>query len=209
MPKKPALDEQLAGIRLSGTLPRLLLHCCCAPCASYVLEYLSPFFVITARYFNPNIQPQGEYDKRASELQRLLELSRYPNKVDMIVGEYDTERFDTLTAPFWDEPEGGGRCAVCYDYRLEETAKYAKANDFDYFTTTLSVSPHKNAQLLNEIGNRLAGEYGVKFLSSDFKKHDGYKRSIELSKQYGLYRQSYCGCAQSASGKIYVSNKHT
>ena len=204
-----ALDEQLLGIKLSGTTPRLLLHCCCAPCASYVLEYLSPFFDITALYYNPNIQPREEYDKRASELWKLLELSRYQNKVDMIVGEYDTGSYDALTAPFLDEPEGGGRCAVCYDYRLEETAKYAKANGYDYFTTTLSVSPYKNASRLNEIGNRLAGEYEVSFLSSDFKKHDGYKRSIELSKLYGLYRQSYCGCVRSASGRVYVRNSNS
>ena len=175
-------------------IPRLLLHCCCAPCASYVLEFLSPLFDITVIFYNPNIRPGEEYQKRKSELHRLLSLVVYPNRVDMIDCGYCTEDFEDAARLFWKEPEGGRRCRACFRLRLEETAKRAKSGEFDYFTTTLSVSPHKDAALLNEIGSELAIEYGVEYLYSNFKKRDGYKRSIELSKQYGLYRQSYCGC---------------
>ena len=178
----------------TGKIPRLLLHCCCAPCASYVLEYLSPSFDITILFFNPNIRPAEEYLKRKMELQRLLLLAVYPNCVDMLSCDYDTGTFEAAAEPFWEEPEGGSRCRMCFELRLGETAKRAKNGGYDCFTTTLSVSPHKNAALLNEIGDRLAGEYGVEYVYSNFKKRDGYKRSVELSKQYGLYRQSYCGC---------------
>jgi len=172
----------------------LLLHCCCAPCAGYVLEYLSPDFEITVLYYNPNIQPREEYDKRAAELERLLTLVSLPNRVDLVFGNYDSDVFEAFSAPLTEEPEGGHRCRMCFEMRLREAAKRAKDGGFDCFTTTLSVSPHKDAAILNEIGGGLEGEYGIRYLHSDFKKRDGYKRSIELSKQYGLYRQSYCGC---------------
>jgi len=171
--------------------PKLLLHCCCAPCASYVLEYLSQSFDVTAFFYNPNIYPRAEYDKRLSEMSKLLAMTGYP---DMLIGEYDIAAFAAVAKPFVDEPEGGRRCAECFKLRLSKTARRAQTSGFDLFTTALSVSPHKNAALLNEIGAALAVEYGVKYLHSDFKKNDGYKHSIVLSKQYGLYRQSYCGC---------------
>ena len=190
-------DAMLAETASFDKVPRILLHCCCAPCTSYVLEYLSSYFKITLFYYNPNIQPCEEYDRRASELQRLLELVSLPNKVDIIFGDYDDASFEAATVLYRDEPEGSRRCRACFELRLAETANQAKEGGFDYFTTTLSVSPHKDAVVLNEIGSRLAGEYGIKYLQSDFKKRDGYKRSIELSKQYGLYRQSYCGCERS------------
>ena len=143
---------------------------------------------------NPNIQPRGEYDKRAAELNKLIRSVHYPNAVEAVVCDYDNETFITATAPFRDEPEGGRRCRSCFELRLRETAKYASGSGCDYFATTLTVSPHKDADLINEIGAGLAPEFGVSYLISDFKKHDGFKRSIELSKQYGLYRQQYCGC---------------
>ena len=188
------LEKKLDEIASSGETPRLLLHCCCAPCASYVLEYLSPFFMITALFFNPNISPFEEHDKRAAELEKLLDLAEYPNRVDLIVVDYDPFSFREAAMPFWDEPEGGQRCRACYEIRLRETARFAEVLGLDYFATTLSVSPHKDAALINELGGRLAMLYGGKYLFSDFKKNDGYKRSVELSKEHGLYRQSYCGC---------------
>ena len=188
------IDEKLAGIASSGQTPRLLLHCCCAPCASYVLEYLSPYFRITLLFYNPNIRPREEYDKRAMELQRLLSLAVYPNTIDAEFCEYDADVFDAVARPFLAEPEGGLRCRACFEMRLGKTAERARISGYDYFTTTLSVSPHKDVKLLDETGRRFADEYGVKYLQSDFKKRGGYKRSVDLSKQYGLYRQSYCGC---------------
>lgn len=195
-----SVPERAAG---SEVLPRLLLHCCCAPCASYVLEYLSPRYAISAFYFNPNIEPPEEYGKRERELRRLISAAEYPNPVTVLeYGEYakDNAAFKIATQALSAEPEGGQRCERCFSIRLEETAIRAKAGGFDCFTTTLSVSPHKNAALLNEIGERLGQKYGIGYLHSDFKKRDGYKRSIELSKQYGLYRQSYCGCMPSFRG---------
>ena len=193
-------DDVLAGVAASNRVPKLLLHCCCAPCASYVLEYLSPFFGITAFFYNPNIMPPEEYCKRAEEIQKLLSQAAYPNSVDAIVCEYDAGAFNAAAAPFLDEPEGGRRCRACFELRLKKTAARAKAEGYDYFATTLSVSPHKNAALLAEIVGRLATEYGIRCISSDFKKRDGYRRSVELSKKYGLYRQNYCGCKLVASG---------
>ena len=190
-----ALDERLAEIAGSGEAPRLLLHCCCAPCASYVLEYLSPFFLITALYYNPNIAPRGEHERRAGEFQKLLSRAWYPNRVDVVSVGYGPGEFEQAAEQYRDEPEGGLRCRACFDLRLGGTAARAASQGFGYFATTLSVSPHKDAALLNEIGDRLAEAHGVKYLRSDFKKRGGYLRSVELSKQYGLYRQSYCGCA--------------
>lgn len=185
--------------RNEGRLPRLLLHSCCAPCSSAVLEYLSPHFDITLFYYNPNITPAEEYRKRVAELHRLVEAADYPNPVRIVEGRYDSGEFFAIARGLEDLPEGGERCAKCYRLRLEETAKVAAEGGFEYFTTTLSVSPYKNAQKLNAIGAELSAEYGVKYLLSDFKKKDGYRRSIELSAQYGLYRQNYCGCEFSAA----------
>lgn len=180
--------------RNAGRLPRLLLHSCCAPCSSAVLEYLSPHFDITLFYFNPNITPEEEYRKRVAELHRLIAEAAYPNPVRIVEGRYDSGEFFRMAQGLETLPEGGQRCYRCYRLRLEETAKQAAADGYEYFTTTLSVSPYKNAQKLNAIGSELSAQYGVKYLLSDFKKKDGYRRSIELSAQYGLYRQNYCGC---------------
>ena len=185
---------------------RLFLHSCCAPCSSYVLEYLRKFFAITVFYYNPNITEQEEYVKRVAEQKRLIvEFNRqledgtiagaYP--IEVIEGDYQRELFFDSVKGLENCKEGGERCFVCYEMRLRETAKRAKEFAADYFTTTLTISPLKNAAKLNEIGERLAQEYGVPFLPSDFKKKNGYKRSIELSKEYNLYRQDYCGCIYS------------
>lgn len=189
------LDKILES--LNGKTPSLLLHACCAPCTSYVLEYLSDYFNITVFYYNPNISPKDEYIKRVLEVKRLISQMPLKNPVKFKEGLYNTDSFFTLSKGHEDEPEGGERCFSCYTLRLEEAAKAAKENGFDYFTTTLSISPYKNAQKLNEIGEQLEKKYGVKYLYSDFKKKNGYKRSIELSSLYDLYRQDYCGCAYS------------
>ena len=197
-----------AGVIDSGETPRLLLHCCCAPCASSVLEKLSADFCITAFFYNPNITPYAEYDRRAGEFDKLPFRESYKNPVNLTVCGYDPEPFTEAAASFWNEPEGGARCRACFALRLGETAKTASIGGYDCFTTTLSVSPYKDAALINEIGSNLERELGVKYLSSDFKKRDGFKRSIELSKQYDLYRQSYCGCAPSMNANIVRSNGH-
>ena len=194
-------DEKLAEIASSGETPALLLHCCCAPCASYVLELLSPFFQITALYFNPNIMPREEHDKREAELTRLLRAAEYPNSVKLMRIDYAPERFEEAVVPYRQAPEGGMRCRACFFLRLGETAKRAAGMGFDYFTTTLSVSPHKDSKLLDEVCYELSAEYGVNYLQSNFKKRNGYKRSAELSRQYGLYRQAYCGCIYAATPK--------
>lgn len=186
------LDEVLAG--LHGEAPTLFLHGCCAPCSSYVLEYLSDYFQITLFYYNPNISPRAEYDRRAAEVRRLVAELPAKNRVTLLEGNYDPEPFFELARGHEAEPEGGERCALCYALRLREAARLAKQGGFDYFTTTLSISPYKNAQKLNEIGAALEREFGVRYLYSDFKKRDGYRRSIALSERYGLYRQNYCGC---------------
>ncbi len=175
-------------------VPRLLLHSCCAPCSSYVLEYLSQYFEITVFYYNPNIFPEEEYVTRAEEQRRLIEAlpAKYPIRLE--VGAYEPERFYSMAKGLEREPEGGERCFGCYRLRLEEAAKLAAEGGYDCFTTTLTISPLKNAGKLNEIGEELAGIYQVAHLPSDFKKKNGYKRSVELSAEYGLYRQNYCGC---------------
>ena len=183
--------------RLDGRKPTLLLQCCCGPCSSYVLEYLTKHFSVTVLFYNPNIQPREEYDKRAYWLSQVL--SRYGEEVSLLECAYEGERFEKAAAGLEGEPEGGARCTECFKLRLLETAKRAKEGGFDFFCTTLSVSPHKDSQLLNEIGLELEKEFGVGWLPSDFKKREGYKRSIELSKEYGLYRQEYCGCRYSLS----------
>lgn len=186
------LDDVLAG--LHGETPTLFLHGCCAPCSSYVLEYLSGYFKITLFYYNPNISPRAEYDRRVAEVRRLIAALPVKNEVTLLEGKYDPEAFFALAKGHETEPEGGERCGLCYALRLREAARLAKQGGFDYFTTTLSISPYKNAQKLNEIGAALERESGVRYLYSDFKKRDGYRRSIALSGQYGLYRQDYCGC---------------
>lgn len=181
--------------------PRLLLHSCCAPCSSYVLEYLSNYFSITVFYYNPNIYPPEEITKRAREQKRLIAAIPALHPVTYKEGTYDPERFYQITKGHEQDPEGGERCFLCYRLRLEEAAREAKNGGYDYFTTTLSISPLKNAEKLNEIGEELGGVYGVSYLNSDFKKKNGYKRSIELSGEYGLYRQNYCGCVFSLRGR--------
>lgn len=188
------LDKLIS--KLSGT-PKILLHACCAPCSSYVLEYLSKYFEIDLFYYNPNTYPQAEYEKRGRELERLIKLMSFSNHVGLIPAVYDPERFYLATLGQESEREGGARCVSCFRLRLEETAKQAKNLGYDYFATTLTVSPHKNAQLINQIGLELEKEYDVKYLVSDFKKREGYKRSIELSREYDIYRQEYCGCEYS------------
>ena len=188
------LDKLIEKLKREHKIPRLLLHSCCAPCSSYVLEYLSDCFDITVFYYNPNIYPESEYTKRILEQQTLIgEMdTKYP--VSFIAGHYDRERFYEMAAGMEHLKEGGERCLKCYELRLREAAELAAKGGFEYFTTTLSISPLKNADRLNEIGLRLETEFGVRYLQSDFKKKNGYKRSIELSKEFGLYRQDYCGC---------------
>lgn len=188
------LDELLKKISGEQKVPSLLLHSCCAPCSSYVLEYLSQYFSITVFYYNPNIFPAEEYYKRVEEQKRLISLLPVKNKVSFIEGGYDSAEFFKCVKGLEDIPEGGERCFACYRLRLERAAQIAEQQGFDYFTTTLSISPYKNAPKLNEIAQELSEIYGVKNLPSDFKKKEGYKRSILLSQQYGLYRQDYCGC---------------
>ncbi|MBQ4598922.1 MAG: epoxyqueuosine reductase QueH [Clostridia bacterium] len=191
------LDAELAAIAAAGNRPRLLLHACCAPCSSYTLEYLTKYFDITLFFYNPNIAPKEEYDFRAAELARFIGAHPACGGVKLSVPAYDSAPFFEIAKGLEDVPEGGERCMGCYRLRLAETAKAAKDGDFDYFCTTLSISPYKNAAALNEIGGELAEDCGVKYLYSDFKKKGGYARSIELSREYDLYRQDYCGCIYS------------
>lgn len=191
------LNKTIEELQKSKKVPSLLLHSCCAPCSSYVLEYLSAYFEITIFYYNPNISPEEEFAKRVNEQKRLISKMPLRHSVKFIEGKYDCERFYEMAKGLEHIREGGERCFKCYRLRLEETAKAAKDGGFDYFTTTLSISPHKNAQVLNAIGAELSDEYGVDYLFSDFKKKNGYKRSCELSEIYGLYRQNYCGCIYS------------
>ena len=188
-------------------MPRLLLHSCCAPCSSYVLEYLSQYFEVTVFYYNPNIYPESEYTKRVLEQQKLISEMRFKYPVTFIAGNYDSEKFYNMARGLENVKEGGERCFKCYELRLREAAKIAKNGEYDFFTTTLSISPLKNAQKLNEIGMLLAEEYGIEYLLSDFKKKNGYKRSVELSEQYGLYRQDYCGCVFSMKERKEAENK--
>ena len=188
------LDKLIEKLQKEQKVPRLLLHSCCAPCSSYVLEYLSNYFEITVFYYNPNIFPENEYTKRILEQQMLISDMKMKHPVSFMAGNYDRKRFYDIAAGLEHLKEGGERCFKCYELRLEEAAKVAVEGEFDYFTTTLSISPMKNAEKLNEIGTTLGKKYGVSYLQSDFKKKNGYKRSIELSKTYDLYRQDYCGC---------------
>ena len=190
---------------------KVFLHSCCAPCSSYCMEYLRRYFDVTVFYYNPNIMNEEEYRKRVAEQKRLIDVYNQLGgtiaetgtdakeiitlrKISFTEGEYDVARYLEAVKGLEDAPEGGSRCGRCFELRLRETARVAKELGMDYFTTTLTISPLKNAQLINEIGNRIGEEMGIAFLPSDFKKNNGYLRSIELSKEYGLYRQDYCGC---------------
>ena len=196
MEKRNYQREMEAEIaRLEGRRPTLLLHSCCGPCSSAVLERLGEHFRVTVLYYNPNIEPEEEYLHRLSEQKRLLSL--LPEEIPMLECGYDHDAFEDFAPAMADAPEGGERCLACFAMRLNHTAKLAKEHGFEYFTTTLSVSPHKNADNVNRIGEAAGKRYGVKYLFADFKKKNGYLRSLELSKQYGLYRQDYCGCRYS------------
>ncbi len=191
------LDSLILSLQASNNVPKLLLHSCCAPCSSYVLTYLSQYFDITVLYYNPNISPKEEYDLRKEEQIRFLKEGSFHHPVSFLDCDWEPEAFSAMAKGLEDIPEGGSRCFLCYELRLKKTAELAKSGGFDYFGTTLSISPLKNAQKLNEIGDRLAKEIGVLHLPADFKKKEGYKQSILLSKEYGLYRQDYCGCVYS------------
>ncbi len=188
------LDKLISGFNKEGVVPSLLLHSCCGPCSSYCIEYLSQYFNVTVFYYNPNIYPDDEYYHRVKEQKRFIEAFPAKHPVAFIEGDYDKEHFYEIAKGLEHEPEKGARCHKCYDLRLRRTAFVAKEKGFDFFTTTLTISPMKDSQVLNEIGIRISEEVGVKWLPSDFKKKEGYKRSTELSKEYDMYRQDYCGC---------------
>lgn len=190
-----AMEQELK--RLAGRRPRLLLHSCCAPCSSAVLERLTESFEISVFYYNPNIAPEAEFLRRMEEQARLIERLPHAGSIQLIRGEYDFKAFEALSKGLEKAPEGGERCTRCFRLRLGKTAQQAVEGGFDYFTTTLSISPLKDAQRLNAIGAEFAQQFGVLYLFSDFKKKNGYKRSCELSAEYGLYRQDYCGCVYS------------
>ncbi len=185
---------------------RLLLHVCCAPCSSYVMELLAEEYDITLYFYNPNITEESEYKKRYIELQRFLQEAPFTVGITALDGGYSPTPFFEMSKGLEDEPERGSRCYRCYELRMEETARFAEENGFDVFTTTLSISPHKNAKWINEIGERLKNTYQIGYLYSDFKKKNGYARSIELSKEYHLYRQDYCGCVFSKKEKQQKNN---
>ena len=210
------LDKLLDGmVKNQEAGKRLFLHSCCAPCSSYVLEYLRMYFRITVFYYNPNISFEAEYQKRVAEQKRLIDAfnasaynaqeTGYP--IDIVEGDYEPQRFYDMAKGLEDCPEGGERCFLCYELRLRRTAELAKEGGYDYFCTTLSISPLKNAKKLNEIGERLENEYQVRWLASDFKKKNGYQRSIELSAEYQLYRQDYCGCVYSKKERERIKPK--
>jgi predicted adenine nucleotide alpha hydrolase (AANH) superfamily ATPase len=187
-------DKCLEQLKNSSETPSLLLHCCCAPCASYCLEYLTKYFSVSVFFYNPNIFPYEEYEKRRDELKRLIKEMPLSRNVKFVESRFDSNDFFSVAKGLEDAVEGGARCKECFNLRLEKTAQTAKQSGFDYFCSTLTISPLKDEQLINQIGQKIEKETGVKWLSSDFKKRGGYLRSILLSKQYGLYRQNYCGC---------------
>ena len=188
------MEKQIEKIP-KGT--KLLLHACCAPCSSAVLERLTDYFNISIFYYNPNISSYEEYKKRLDELKRFVEECPKVNSIEVIEGKYEPEKWEEIALGLEDEPERGRRCYKCYKLRLEETVKYAEDNNYPYLCTTLTLSPHKNSDWINEIGEDFNNKYNTNYLYSDFKKKNGYKRSIELSKEYNLYRQDYCGCIYS------------
>lgn len=188
------MERVIENLEKENKVPSLLLHSCCAPCSSYVLEYLSRYFNITLYYYNPNIAPETEYRARVREQERLIQEMNLERPVRFAAGSYRPEEFYEIAKGHERDAEGGERCFRCFELRLSQAARAAVQGGYDYFTTTLSISPLKNAEKLNEIGIRLGEEWGVPYLVSDFKKKNGYKRSVELSGEYGLYRQAYCGC---------------
>ena len=198
--EKRNYDREMEGeiAALGGRKPKLLLHSCCGPCSSAVLERLTEHFDVTVLYYNPNIEPESEYRHRLSEQQRLLSL--LPGHIPLLACRYDHEAFEAFAPAMADAPEGGERCLACFALRLNYTAQQAKEHGFEYFTTTLSVSPHKNADNVNRAGEAAGRKAGVKYLYADFKKRNGYLRSLQLSKEYQLYRQDYCGCRYSGKG---------
>lgn len=188
------LEKKIKVLNLEEHVPKLLIHSCCAPCSSYVLEYLTQYFEITIHFYNPNIFPEEEFYFRQEEQQKFIENLNAKYPIHFVEGNYESERFYQRVKGFEGEKEGGARCEQCFRLRLEETAILAQKGEFDFFTTTLTISPLKNAGMLNEIGEELGTRYQVEFLPSDFKKKGGYQRSVALSKEYNLYRQNYCGC---------------
>ncbi|MBQ5347384.1 MAG: epoxyqueuosine reductase QueH [Ruminococcus sp.] len=200
--KTNAQKEMDKLIEKLDNVPTLLIHACCAPCSSYVLEYLSQYFHIIILYYNPNITSVEEYNYRLSEEKRLIDELPVKYPVKLIAGDYNPESFFDAVKGLERKPEGGKRCEVCFELRLREAAEKCREIGADYFLTTLTISPLKNAELINSIGEKLAEEYGVKYLPSDFKKKNGYKRSIELSREYDLYRQNYCGCVFSRNKTV-------
>lgn len=201
------LEETISNLDNSQGKASLLLHVCCGPCSTYVIECLAEYFDISLYFYNPNLDSKEEFQRRADELLILAKNMPEAKKIRIIYEEYKPEEFLKIAKDLEDETEGGKRCMLCYNQRLEKTARFAKDNDFDYFTTTLSISPYKNARALNSIGKRLEKKYRIKYLYADFKKKAGYQRSVELSKDYNLYRQDYCGCIYSKKERDDASNK--
>jgi len=191
------LDKLITRLEKEGRVPSLLLHSCCGPCSSYCIEYLSNYFHITVFYYNPNIYPDEEYYHRVKEQERFIKAFPTKYNVDFIEGDFDKDSFYKIAKGLENEPEKGERCLKCYDLRLRKTAMVAKEKGFDFFATTLTISPMKDSQVLNSIGLDICSQVGVSWLPSDFKKKEGYKRSTELSKEYNMYRQDYCGCVYS------------
>lgn len=191
------LEQIIKKQEASGTVPKLLLHACCAPCSSWCLEYLAPYFDVTVFYYNPNIDIPEEYRRRVEEEQRLIREMPLPRPVHFLEGSYEPEEYHRLVQGHEQDPEGGERCGICFEQRLFRTAETARDLGFDFFTTTLTISPLKNADRLNAIGEETAARCGVAFLPSDFKKKNGFLRSTRLSEEYHLYRQDYCGCSYS------------
>lgn len=188
------MEKEIARLQREERRPVLVLHSCCAPCSSAVLERLHEVFELVVFYYNPNISPEAEFRHRAEEQKRLVEEMPLRGDARVVEGEYDPQRFYELVRGHEEDPEGGERCGICFEMRLRKTAEYARSIGAEYFTTTLSISPLKNARRLNELGRAIAGEFGLNYLLSDFKKKDGYRRSCVLSEEHGLYRQDFCGC---------------
>ncbi len=207
IPYQKWLDEEIDKIKKDRHTPKLLLHSCCAPCSSYVIEYLSPFFSISLFFYNPNIHPEEEYKKRLEEQIVLIDKLTVKNKVKLIIGPYEPELFFQKIKGLEQEKEGAIRCLKCFELRLEKTAQKASQLNIPYFTTTLTVSPHKNAKLLNQLGKKIASLYRLQYLFSDFKKRGGFQRSIFLSHKYQLYRQAYCGCIFSKQQRLSDDKK--
>lgn len=188
------LEQILEKESKVGRIPKLLLHSCCAPCSTYVLEYLTPYFDITVLYYNPNIHPTEEFYKREAEQERFISMVNKVHEINLIKTNYDPKEYFSVVKGHELDKEGGERCGICFELRLGMAAQYAKKHGYDYFTTTLSISPHKDAQIINKIGERLEEKYDVQYLYADFKKNNGFKRSLELCNKFDIYRQNYCGC---------------